>query len=146
MLKEKLMEDLKEAMREKNVNKKNAVQMVRTAILQIEKDKGIEVEDSKILEIIAKEVKTRKDSITEFEKGGREDLIKQAQEEIDALAKYLPKQLTKEELKEKISTIIERVGATSIKDMGKVMKEAKVEIGTTADGKTINEVVKELLS
>ena len=145
MLKEQLMQDLKDAMREKDVNKKNAVQMVRTAILQIEKDKGITVEDSKILEIIAKEVKTRKDSIVEFEKGGRDDLVKQAQDEIEVLAKYLPKQLTKEELQEKISAIIEKIGATSMKDMGAVMKEAKQEIGTAADGKTINEVVKELL-
>ena len=106
MLKEKLMEDLKSAMKEKNTNKKNAVQMVRTAILQIEKDKGIEVEDEKILEIIAKEVKTRKDSLTEFEKAGRDDLIKQTQEEIEVLSTYLPKQLSKEELTEKIKEII----------------------------------------
>lgn len=145
MLKEKLMEDLKNAMKEKNTNKKNAIQMVRTAILQIEKDKGIEVEDSKILEIIAKEVKTRKDSIMEFEKAGREDLIKQTQEEIETLAVYLPKQLSREELTEKISKIISEIGATSIKEMGTVMKEAKNQIGTAADGKTINEVVKELL-
>ena len=145
MLKEKLMDDLKEAMREKNTNKKNAIQMVRTAILQIEKDKGIEVEDARILEIIAKEVKTRKDSILEFEKGGREDLVNQAKEEIETLSVYLPKQLSLEEIKEKVSAIISRIGATSMKDMGVVMKEAKAEIGTAADGKTINEVVKELL-
>ena len=145
MLKEKLMDDLKEAMREKNTNKKNAIQMVRTAILQIEKDKGIEVEDAKILEIIAKEVKTRKDSIVEFEKGGREDLVNQAKEEIETLSVYLPKQLSIEEIREKVSVIISRIGATSMKDMGAVMKEAKAEIGTAADGKTINEVVKELL-
>ena len=143
MLKEKLMEDLKSAMKEKNTNKKNAVQMVRTAILQIEKDKGIEVEDEKILEIIAKEVKTRKDSLTEFEKAGRDDLIKQTQEEIEVLSTYLPKQLSKEELTEKIKEIIAQIGASSIKDMGAVMKEAKKQIGTAADGKTINEVVKE---
>lgn len=146
MLKEKLMEDLKSAMKEKNTNKKNAVQMVRTAILQIEKDKGIEVEDEKILEIIAKEVKTRKDSLTEFEKAGRDDLIKQTQEEIEVLSTYLPKQLSKEELTEKIKEIIAQIGASSIKDMGAVMKEAKKQIGTAADGKTINEVVKELLN
>ncbi len=146
MLKEKLMEDLKSAMKEKNTNKKNAVQMVRTAILQIEKDKGIEVEDEKILEIIAKEVKTRKDSLTEFEKAGRDDLIKQTQEEIEVLSTYLPKQLSKEELTEKIKEIITQIGASSIKDMGAVMKEAKKQIGTAADGKTINEVVKELLN
>ena len=146
MLKEKLMEDLKSAMKEKNTNKKNAVQMVRTAILQIEKDKGIEVEDEKILEIIAKEVKTRKDSLTEFEKAGRDDLIKQTQEEIEVLSTYLPKQLSKEELTEKIKEIIAQISASSIKDMGAVMKEAKKQIGTAADGKTINEVVKELLN
>ena len=146
MLKEKLMEDLKKSMKEKNVVRKNVIQMVRAAILQIEKDKGIEVDDNKILEIIAKEVKTRNDSLVDFEKGGREDLVKQAKEEIIILSEYLPKQLTKEELKEKLTKIVADLGATSIKDMGVVMKEAKAEIGTAADGRTINEVVKELLA
>lgn len=145
MLKEKLMEDLKKSMREKNEVRKNTVQMVRASILQIEKDKGIEVEDEKILEIIAKEVKTKKDALVDFEKAQREDLINQTNEEISVLQEYLPKQLTKEELKEKIAEVIKKVGATSIKDMGMVMKEAKQEIGTAADGKSINEVVKELL-
>ena len=80
MLKEKLMEDLKNSMKEKNNLRKNVVQMVRAAILQIEKDKSIEVDDNKILEIIAKEVKTRKDSLADFEKGGREDLVEQAKQ------------------------------------------------------------------
>jgi len=146
MLKEKLLEDMKVSMREKNNLRKNVIQMVRAAILQIEKDKGIEVDDNKILEIIAKEVKTRNDSITDFEKGGREDLVHQAKEEIAVLTEYLPKQLTKEELKEKLAKIIADLGATSIKDMGAVMKEAKAQIGTAADGRTINEVVKELLA
>ena len=145
MLKEKLMEDLKNSMKEKNNLRKNVVQMVRAAILQIEKDKGIEVDDNKILEIIAKEVKTRNDALVDFEKGGREDLVEQAKKEILVLSEYLPKQLTKEELKEKLTKIIADLGATSIKDMGAVMKEAKVQIGTAADGRTINEVVKELL-
>ena len=82
MLKEKLMEDLKISMREKNNLRKNTIQMVRAAILQIEKDKGIEVDDGKILEIIAKEVKSKKDALVDFEKGGREDLIAQTNEEI----------------------------------------------------------------
>lgn len=146
MLKEKLMEDLKNSMKEKNVVRKNVVQMVRAAILQIEKDKGIEVDDNKILEIIAKEVKTRNDSLVDFEKGGREDLVATAKEEIAILSEYLPKQLTKEELREKIEEIVADLGATSIKDMGKVMKEAKEQIGTAADGRSINEVVKELLA
>ena len=103
-------------------------------------------DDNKILEIIAKEVKTRNDSISDFEKGGRDDLVSQAKEEVEILKEYLPKQLSREELKEKISRIIKEVGATSMKDMGNVMKEAKSQIGAAADGRSINEVVKELLS
>lgn len=146
MLKEKLLEDLKDAMKTKNVNKKNAVQMVRTAILQIEKDKGIEVSDEQILGIVVKEVKTRKDAIAEYEQANREDLIEKANEEIKALEEYLPKQLTDEELVTEVKKVIEKLNATSMKDMGPVMKEAKATIGAQADGKRINEVVKSLLA
>lgn len=146
MLKEKLMEDLKVSMREKNNLRKNTIQMVRAAILQIEKDKGIEVDDNKILEIIAKEVKSKKDALVDFERGGRQDLIDQTNGEIAILQEYLPKQLSHDELVEKVKEAIAKVGATSIKDMGAVMKEAKAQIGPAADGKSINEVVKELLS
>ena len=144
MLKEKLMEDLKTAMREKDNIRKNTVQMVRAAILQIEKDKGIEVTDVQILEIIAKEVKTKKDALGDFEKAGREDLILQTKEEMNVLSEYLPKQLTAQELEVKINEIITKIGATSIKDIGIVMKEAKAEIGVAADGKMINEVVRKI--
>ena len=145
MLKEKLMEDLKLAMKEKNEIRKNTVQMVRAAILQIEKDKGIKVEDDKIIEIIAKEVKGKKDALTDFEKAEREDLINQTKEEISILEEYLPKQLTKEEIKIEVEKVINDIGATSMKDMGAVMKESKARIGAAADGRAINEVVKELL-
>lgn len=145
MLKEKLMQDLKAAMKEKDTIKKDTVQMVRAAILQIEKDKGIEVDDNKIIEIIAKEVKGKKDALVDFEKGGRQDLIEQTNKEIEILSEYLPKQLSKEEIKVKVEEIIKELGATSMKDMGPVMKEAKAKIGAAADGRTINEVVKELL-
>ena len=146
MLKEKLLNDLKDAMKAKDTNKKNAVQMVRTAILQIEKDKCIEVIDEQIIDIIAKEVKTRKDSLVEFEKAERQDLIDQTNSEISVLEQYLPKQLTDEELELQVKEIVEKVGATTIKDMGKVMKEAKVTIGAKADGKRINEMVKKILA
>ena len=146
MLKEKLLNDLKDAMKAKDTNKKNAVQMVRTAILQIEKDKCIEVTDEQIIDIIAKEVKTRKDSLVEFEKAERQDLIDKTNSEISVLEQYLPKQLTDEELELQVKEIVEKVGATTIKDMGKVMKEAKVTIGAKADGKRINEMVKKILA
>lgn len=146
MLKEKLLEDLKMSMKEKNEVRKNAVQMVRAAILQVEKDNGVILEDEKIIQIIAKEVKKRKDSLADYIKGGREDIVKQVDEEINILSEYLPKQLSKEEIEKIVKEIITEVSATSIKDMGKVMKEAKEKIGARADGKAINEVVKELLA
>ena len=131
MLKEKLLEDLKESMKEKNTIRKNVVQMVRAAILQVEKDKHIEVSDDKIVEIIAKEAKKRKDSLEDFQKSGREDLIEQINKEIEILNEYLPKQLTQEELEQKIKEIIAEVGATSIKDIGVVMKTAKEKSAST---------------
>ena len=145
MLKEKLMEDLKNAMKEKQILRKNVVQMIRAAILQVEKDKQIELEDNQVLEIIAKESKKRKDSLEDYEKSGRQDLIEQVKQEIEIIAEYLPKQLSKEEIIPIIKDVITETGATTIKDMGKVMKSAKEKIGAAADGKLINEVVKELL-
>ena len=145
MLKEKLLEDLKVSMRDKNVVRKNTVQMVRAAILQIEKDTGCEVDDERIIDIIAKEMKKKKDAMVDFEKAARQDLIDQTNEEMRVLEEYLPKQLSREEIKEIVSKVISDVGATSMKDMGIVMKESKSAIGAGADGKTINEVVKELL-
>lgn len=145
MLKEKLMEDLKSAMKNKEEVRKNTIQMVRAGILQIEKDKGIQVEDDKILEIIAKEVKTKKDALKDFEKANRQDLIDQTNEEIEVLQKYLPKQLSREEIKAELEQIISKLGATTMKDMGAIMKEAKAKMGAAADGKTINEVAKEIM-
>ena len=145
-MKKKLLEDLKEAMKEKNEIKKNAIQMVRAGILQIEKDKGIELSNEQIIDVIAKEVKKRKDSIADYEKCGREDLVKQIEEEITYLEKYLPEQLSKEEIDKIVKEVIKETGATTIKDIGKVMKSAKEKIGAQADGKTINEVVRENLA
>ena len=145
MLKDKLLQDLKEAMKNKNTNKKNAVQMVRAAILQVEKDNGIELNDEEILPIIVKEIKSRKDSIEELKIAQREDLIEKNNEEIEILEGYLPKQLSDDELEKVLKEIILNVQATTMKDMGKVMKEAKNRIGVQADGKRINEKVKELL-
>ena len=146
MLKEKLLEDLKDCMKEKNVVRKNVIQMVRAAILQVEKDKHIELDDNQIIEIIAKESKKRRDSLEDYEKSGREDLINEIKKEIEILTEYLPKQLSIEEVEMIVREVIESEGATSIKDMGKVMKSAKEKIGASSDGKTINEVVKKLLN
>ena len=139
------MEDLKESMKTKDTVRKNAVQMVRASILQIEKDKGIEVEDEKIIDIIAKEVKTKRDALKDFEKAERQDLIDLTNREIEILQEYLPKQLSRDEVKAEVQKIISEIGATSMKVMGAIMKEAKAKMGASAEGKTINEVAKEIL-
>lgn len=146
MLKEKLLNDLKDAMKEKDIIRKNTVQAIRTAVLQVEKDKGIEVTDEQIIDIIAKESKKRKDAAVEFEKSGREDLIEQNNKELEILAQYLPKQLSVEEIENIVKEVIQTVGATSMKDMGTVMKTSKEKIGAAGDGKVISDVVKKLLS
>ena len=141
-MKKKLLEDMKDAMKEKNEVKKNTIQMVRAAILQVEQDKGSEMDDNKIIEVISKEVKKRKDAINDFEKGEREDLVNQTKEEISYLEGYLPAQLSREEVEEIVKSIIAETGASTMKDMGMVMKAAKEKIGASSDGKTINEIVK----
>ena len=145
-LKDVLLSDMKAAMKEKDVLRKNAIQMVRAAILQIEKDKQITLEDDAVIEVIAKEVKKRKDSIIDFEKGGRQDLIDAANAEIAALAGYLPAQLSEDEIKELVKEAISETNALSIKDMGKVMAYIMPKTKGKADGSVVNGIVKSLLS
>jgi len=145
-LKEKLMEDLKDAMKNHNEIKKNTVTMIRASIKQIEVDKRVELEDNEIIDIISKEAKKRKDALAEFEKAGREDLIAQTNEELVIIKEYLPEELSIEELTSIIEETIKEVGAETMKDMGKVMQAVKAKTAGRADGKTINEIVKSKLS
>lgn len=145
MLKEKLLQDFKEAMKEKNELRKNTIMMVRAAILQIEKDNQIELDDNAILDILSKEIKKRKDSLEDILKSGREDLIEQVNTEISVIKEYLPEELSMEELEKIIDEVISEVGAASMKDMGKVMQGAKAKTTGRADNKVINEIVKKKL-
>ena len=110
-LKEKLAEDLKSSMKNKDTVRKNTVQLVRTAILQVEKDNKVTLDDEDILEVIAKQLKQRKDSLPEYEKSGREDLISQLKQEMECLMEYLPKQLTEDELRPIVEEGVKAVGA-----------------------------------
>jgi len=145
-LKETLMEELKNAMREKDEMKKNTVTMVRAAIKQYEVDNRVEIDDNGIIEIISKEVKKRKDAIPDYQKSGRDDLLEELNHEIEYLMKYLPEQLTEEELRKIVTETIEEIGATGIKDMGKTMTAVIAKTKGRADGKMINTFVKELLA
>ena len=145
-LKEILADDLKSAMKDKDIVRKNTVQMVRAGVLQIEKDKKVTLDDDGVLEVIAKQLKQRKDSLPDYEKSGREDLVAELKAEIDVLMKYLPEQLTKEELEVIVADAIKETGASSIKDMGKIMAFVMPKTKGRADGKTINEIAKAMLS
>lgn len=145
-LKEKLMEDMKNAMKEKDLVRKNTIQFVRAAILQVEKDNKVTLDDEGITEILAKEVKKRKDSLPEYEKSGRQDLIDTLNREIEIILAYLPRQLTREELTVIVKEAVEAVGAKDMKDMGKIMGYVLPKIKGVGDGKTVNEIAKEILS
>lgn len=145
-LKEKLMEDLKAAMKDKDIVRKNTVQMVRSSVLQFEKDNLTELDDEGVLDVIARELKKRRDVLPEYEKSGRDDLLADINKEIETLLAYLPEQLTPEELEEIVAAAIAEVGATSMKDMGKIMAAVMPKTKGRADGKMINAIVKAKLS
>jgi len=145
-LKETLLEDMKTAMREKDTLKKNAIQMVRSAILQVEKDSKITLDDDSIIDVIGKEVKKRRDSLSEFEKSGRQDLIDNLKTEIDVLMKYLPEQLSEEELEKIVKETIQETGASSMKEIGKVMQAVLPKVKGRADGKIVNQIIKKILA
>ena len=145
-LKERLADDLKSAMKDKNTIRKNVVQMVRAAILQFEKDNKVTLDDEGVLEIIAKQMKQRRDSLPDFEKSGRDDLIADLKAEMDVLSEYLPEQLTREELMAIVEDAVKTTGASSMKDMGKIMATVMPKTKGRADGRLINEIAKELLS
>ena len=146
MLKEQLMEDFKNAMKEKDEIKKNTVMMIRSAILQIEKDTQKEVSENEIIEIIAKEMKKRKETLADIEASGRDDLIANVNREIEVIKVYLPAELSKEEIEQIVTETIAEVGAQTIRDMGKVMQAVKPKTAGRADNKLINEIVKAKLA
>lgn len=146
MLKEKLMEDLKQAMKSKDTILKNTIQLARAAVLQIEKDKLITLDDDAILEVISKEAKKRNDALPIYEKSGRQDLIDQLKREYSILMEYLPMQLSDAELEDIVRKAIKDTDANGIKDMGKVMSAVIAQTKGRADGKLINNLVRNLLS
>ena len=145
-LKEKLFADLKTAMKEKDAVKKDTVQLIRSGILQIEKDKKIELDDDAILDVIAKQLKQRRDSMPDYVKSGRTDLIEKLEQEIQILLSYLPEQLSETELEEIIRDTINELGASSIKDMGKVMGAVTPKVKGRADNKMVGAIVKKVLA
>ena len=145
-LKETLLQDLKVAMKEKDTIRKNTIQLVRAGVLQIEKDNHVELDDEGVLDVVDKELKKRRDSLPEFEKSGRTDLIDNLNKEIEVLLGYLPEQLTDDEIKKIVEETIAETGASSMKDMGKVMGAVSPKVKGRADNRVVSGYVKELLS
>ena len=141
-LKEDLMKALKEAMQVKNTLKKETITMLRAAILQVEKDGQKELNEAEMQAIVAKEVKKRKESISDFEKGGRQDIVEQLNKEIEILSEYLPEQLSEQEITAMVIAAIASTGAAGMKDMGKVMGALKEKTAGKADGKLVSDIVK----
>lgn len=143
-MRQRILDDLVKAMKEKDKELLSVLRMVKGAMMLEEINVKRELNDSEVLMVISKQIKTRKDSITEFEKANRTDLIEKTQSEIDLLEKYLPKQLTEEEIKKEVEKVIDMVKPTSPKDMGKVMKELSSLRGK-ADMSLVSKLVKEMM-
>lgn len=144
-LKEKLQEDWKTALKSKDSFKASVLSMARAAILQREKTDGSKLSDEEVIDVLSKEVKQRKESIADFEKGNRQDLVEQTQNEVAILLDYLPQQLTEQEIEEIVKSAVNEVGASSMKDMGKVMSAIMPHVKGRSDGKTVSRIVKQFL-
>ena len=146
-LESRLMTDLKEAMKAKDQAALRSIRAAKAALLLLKTDgTGKEIDESSEIKLIQKLIKQRQDSLEIYEKQGREDLAVTEREEIEVLQRYLPKQLSEEELMPIIKDIITKSGAEGMKDMGKVMGMASGQLSGQADGKTISSIVKKLLS
>ena len=145
-IRETLQNDWKNALKQKDKFKANVISMVKASILLVEKSGAEDVNDDKVIEILAKEVKQRRDSLVEFEKGNRQDLVEQTEAEIEILLQYLPQQLTEEEIRKIVIESAEKLGTSSIKDMGKLMSDVKPKVQGRADGKVVSQIVKNYLN
>jgi len=144
-LKERLQEDWKIAMKNKDSFRAGVLSMARAAVLQSEKTDGKALDDEQIIAVLSKEVKQRRESIADFEKGNRPDLVDQTKKEIEILLDYLPQQLTEAEIQEIVRAAVIEVGANSMKDMGRVMAVVQPKVKGRADGKIVSQIVKEQL-
>ena len=145
-LKERIMNDLKKAMKERNEVKVRTLRMVIASIKNWEVENTKEIDDDGMITVLTKEAKRRKEAIEEYRKAGREDLMRAEEEELKIIESYLPERMSEEEIKELVLKTIEEVKATSPKDLGKVMKVIMPKVKGRADGKLVNEMVRKILS
>lgn len=145
LLKDQIRNDIKEAMKAKDTERRDALRLLSSAMKQIEVDERKELGDDDVIAIIQKQIKQRNDAASQYKDAGRDELYDKEMAEIKVFETYLPAQLDDTELETAIKTIIEKTGAASMKDMGKVMGAAGKELAGRADGKRISACVKALL-
>lgn len=146
-LKDRLTEDMKVALKEKESGRKrlSVIRMVRSSLLNVEIDKKRELTEEEVIEVLAKEVKKRKDSFEEYANIGRQDIADGLQEEIAILMAYLPEQMSEEEIRDVVKSVIDEVKPSGLKDMGKVMAMLMPKVKGKADGKLLNQIVREVI-
>jgi len=147
-MKDRLVGDLRQALRDRDKQRKLTIRMLQAAIINEEKagESPRELPDEEILAIIVRQVKQRRESIAAYQKGNRQDLVEEEQGQLDILLEYLPRQMTKEEIVATAQQAIAEAAATGPQDMGKVMRHLMPSLKGKADGRTVNQVVRELLA
>ena len=147
-LRDRLTEDMKQAMKDKEAGKLrlSVIRMVRSAAKYLEIDRGKELDDAELVDVVAKEVKMRKDSLEEFRKADRPETLATLEQEIAILMDYLPVQMSEAEVRELVKQAVAEAQAVSPKEMGKVMAILMPKVKGRADGKLVNSLVKEMLS
>ncbi|MFE4711324.1 MULTISPECIES: GatB/YqeY domain-containing protein [Bacillales] len=144
-LSERLNEDMKQAMKSKDKFALSTIRMVRSTIKYLEIDLKRTLDDNEVLDILSREIKQRKDALQEFETAGRDDLAASTKAEIEIIIKYLPEQLSEEEIKVIVQQTIQETGASSKSEMGKLMSALMPKVKGRADGKLVNQVVQQFL-
>lgn len=145
-LKERMQEDWKQALKQKDKFRANTISMAKSAVLLVEKTDNKVLDDNQVIEILAKEIKQRREAMLEYERGNRQDLVDKAKAEIEILLGYLPQQLSEEEISGIVRQAVDEVGANSIGDMGKVMAIVVPRTKGRADGKLVSQIVKQYLN
>ncbi|MNZ90884.1 Yqey-like protein [compost metagenome] len=144
-LSDRLTDDMKKAMKDQDKFKLTVIRMMRASVKNLEIDLKRPLDDNEVLDILSREIKQRKDSLQEFKKAGRDDLVADLAAEIEIISQYLPEQLTEEEIQEIVTQTIHELGASSKADMGKVMSALLPKTKGRADGKLVNQFVQQLL-
>lgn len=144
-IKDRIQQDMKDAMRARDKARLATIRLIMAAIKQREVDERIELDDTQVITVLDKMIKQRRESISQFEKAGRDDLIAQEQEEITIIAPYLPTALSEDEIRQLIDAAMQSTGASTVKDMGKVMAELKAKYAGQMDMAKAGGIVKGLL-